>query len=190
MSLTVIFGSMYSGKTTELIRRITRFQSIKKRVLVINNRLDNRYSGEEAIVSHDEYKYNCVKCKTLNEIDTQMRIQADVDVVAIDEGQFFPELKEYVLKFVEEYGKDVIVAGLIGDYKRQKFGSIIDLFNYSDNIVHLKALCTNCTDGTLGIFTKKKCKKILVDDQIDVGSQEKYIALCRKCYLHEGTGSN
>ena len=194
MSLTVIFGSMYSGKTTELIRRINRFQSINKRVLIINNRLDDRYSGDDAIVSHDEYKFNCVKCKKLHEIDSQMRIDADVDVVAIDEGQFFPDLKKYALKFVEQYGKDVIVAGLIGDYERKKFGSIIDLFNYSDNIVHLKSLCTNCKDGTVGIFTKKICTKRIVlemlSDRIDVGSKEKYIALCRKCYLDEGTGSD
>ena len=69
MSLTVIFGSMYSGKTTELIRTINRYQSINKRVLIINNRLDNRYSGDDALVSHDEYKFNCVKCSKLQEID-------------------------------------------------------------------------------------------------------------------------
>ena len=187
MSLTVIFGSMYSGKTTELIRRITRYQSIQKRVLVINSKLDNRYSCDDAIISHDEYKYNSMKCKNLHEIDSQLKIQVDVDVVAIDEGQFFPDLKKYVLKFTEEYGKDVIVAGLIGDFKREKFGSIIDLLNYSDNIVHLKALCTNCTNGTLGIFTKKTCNVL---DRIDVGSKEKYIAVCRKCYLNEWTGGD
>ena len=105
MSITLIFGSMYSGKTTELIRRITRCRSIGKRVLVINSKLDNRYSGKDSIVSHDEYSYNCVKTKTLQEVDDGTRIDADVDVIAIDEGQFFGDLKKYVLKFCEEYGK-------------------------------------------------------------------------------------
>lgn len=180
MSITLIFGSMYSGKTTELIRRITRCQSIGKRVLVINSKLDSRYSGKDSIVSHDEYCYNCVKSMTLEEVDSSMRIDADIDVIAIDEGQFFGDLKKYVLKFCEEYGKTVIVAGLISDYQRKKFGSMSDLFYYADDIIHLKSLCTACGDGTLGIFTKKVCQ---VGDQIDVGSTDKYIALCRQCYL-------
>ena len=171
---------MYSGKTTELIRRIARFRSIKKRVLVVNSKLDDRYSGKDSIISHDEYSYNCVKTGTLSEIDGKMRLDADVDVIAIDEGQFFPDLKEYVLKFCEEYGKTVIVAGLISDYQRKKFGNMSDLFYYADDIIHLKSLCTNCSDGTLGIFTKKVCE---VGDQIDVGSTDKYIALCRGCFL-------
>ncbi len=180
MSVTLIFGSMYSGKTTELIRRITRWRSIGKRVLVINSKLDNRYSGKDSIISHDEYSYNCVKTTTLQEVDDGTRIDADVDVIAIDEGQFFGDLKKYVLKFCEEYGKMVIVAGLISDYKREKFGHMGDLFYYADEVVHLKSLCTYCKDGTLGIFTKKVCE---TGHQIDVGSTDKYIALCRKCYL-------
>jgi len=171
---------MYSGKTTELIRRITRYRSIKKRVLVVNSRLDDRYSGDDSIISHDEYVFNCVKAKTLEEIDKKMRVDADVDVIAIDEGQFFSDLQEYVLKFCEEYGKTVIVAGLISDFKRKKFGNVADLFYVATELVHLKALCTNCKDGTLGIFTKKICSSV---DLIDVGSTDKYIALCRKCYL-------
>ena len=182
MSISLIFGSMYSGKTSELIRRITRYRSINKRVLVINSKLDDRYSGSDSIISHDEYSYNCVKATKLSDINDKMRLEADVDVIAIDEGQFFPDLKEYVLKFCEEYGKTVIVAGLISDYERKKFGNISDLFFYADDIIHLKSLCTNCSDGTLGIFTKKMCKEAL-GDQIDVGSTDKYIALCRDCFL-------
>jgi thymidine kinase len=117
---------------------------------------------------------------TLEEVNGSMRIDADIDVIAIDEGQFFGDLKKYVLKFCEEYGKMVIVAGLISDYQRKKFGSMTDLFYYADEIVHLKSLCTYCKDGTVGIFTKKVCE---TSDQIDVGSADKYIALCRKCYL-------
>lgn len=187
MSLTLIFGSMYSGKTTELIRRIVRYQSIRKRVLVINSKMDDRYSGEESIITHDEYSFNCVKCKNLQEIDSEMRVQFDVDVIAIDEAQFFPDLKEYVLKFCEQYGKDVFVAGLTADYKRDTFGSMLNLINYADDIVHLKALCTECQDGTPGVFTKKICTSV---DLIDVGSTEKYVSLCRGCFLKKTLLSN
>ena len=99
----------------------------------------------------------------------------------------------YVLKFVEQYEKDVVVAGLIGDYKREKFGQMIDLFNYSDNIIHLKSLCTNCNDGTEGIFTHKYRKRIVLEmlgDKIDVGERDLYIALCRECYLNKGASSD
>lgn len=178
MSITLIFGSMYSGKTTELIRRITRYHSINKRVLVVNSRLDDRYSGDESIVSHDKITYNCVKATTLSEIEEKTYI--DVDVIAIDEGQFFTDLKEYVLKFCEEHGKTVIIAGLISDSQRKKFGNMADLFYVATDLVHLKSLCTTCKDGTLGIFTKKLCSSV---NQIDVGSTDKYIALCRACYL-------
>jgi len=184
MSITLIFGSMYSGKTTELIRRVTRYQSIGKRVLVVNNALDDRYAGDNSIITHDEYSYNCVKCKSLSEIDDIMRLEADVDVVAIDEGQFFPDLKKYVVKFCEKYAKHVVVAGLTGDFQRNKFGCMIDLLNYANNIVHLKAFCTICSDGTLAIFTKKICTGV---DQIEVGSTKKYVALCRRCYLNKGS---
>lgn len=180
MSITLIFGSMYSGKTTELIRRITRCRSIKKRVVVINSALDDRYTGKDSIISHDEYEYNCIKTKLLSTVDQQMRLKADVDVIAIDEAQFFPDLKKYVLKFCEEYKKEVIVAGLITDYQRKKFGNMSDLIYYADDLVHLKSLCTECKDGTHGIFTKKICTSV---DQIDVGSTDKYVALCRECYL-------
>ena len=81
--------------------------------------MDDRYSDKECIVSHDENAYDSVKTLTLQKIDA---MASKVDVVAIDEGQFFPDLKEYVLKFCEEYGKTVLVAGLIADYKRDKFG--------------------------------------------------------------------
>lgn len=175
---------MYSGKTTELIRRITRYRSIHQRVLVVNHSLDDRYAGDEnSIITHDEYAFNCVKGATLKEIDDRMRILADVDVIAIDEGQFFGDLKVYVLKFCEEYKKHVIVAGLVADYKREKFGNMIDLINYTDNIVHLKAYCTTCKNGSNAIFTKRLHSG---EKQIDVGSTDKYVALCRSCYLSKG----
>ena len=182
MSLHLIFGSMYAGKTTEIIRRIKRYQSINKRVLVINSQLDDRYFNGNSIISHDGNACRCVKAKTLFDIDQKMCLITDIDVVIIDEAQFFPDLKKYVLKFCEEYKKIIVVAGLISDYERKKFGNMIDLFYYADNIMHLKSLCTKCQDGTLGIFTDKICGN---NNQIDVGSTNKYVALCRKCYLKD-----
>lgn len=181
MSLHIIFGSMYAGKTTEIIRRIKRYQSINKRVLVINNELDNRYGDGNSIISHDENALKCVKSKTLFENDNKMSLTSEFDVIVIDEAQFFPDLKKYVIKFCEEYKKIVVVAGLISDFKRNKFGNMIDLFYYADDIMHLKSFCSKCKDGQMGIFTSKIDTKT---DQIDVGSTDKYIALCRKCYLN------
>ncbi len=178
MRLELIIGSMYSGKTSELIRRIKRHQSIHQRVLVINSCLDDRYSGDGAIITHDNGSYECVKVKTLSEIGRT--VIDEVDVIAIDEGQFFSDLVEYTLKYCEEYKKTVIVAGLISDFQRKRFGSILDLTHYADCITHQTALCTQCKDNTPGIFTKKICTS---EQQIDVGSTGKYTALCRACYL-------
>jgi len=180
MSIEIITGCMFSGKTTALLHRVSKCHNINQRVLVINSALDNRYDKRGVIKTHDEYSYTAVKANTIKEIDDNTRILVDVDVVAIDEGQFFADLKEYVVKFAEEYNKRVIVSGLMTDCKRQKFGHIIDLLHYTNHITYKTALCVTCGDGTKALFTKKNGN---VENQIDVGSSDKYVPLCRNCYL-------
>ena len=171
---------MFSGKTTELLHRISKCHSVNQRVFVVNHALDNRYSKENNIKSHDEYSFSAVTVGSLSEIDENTRLDVDTDVIAIDEAQFFPDLKEFVVKFAEVYGKRVIVSGLMSDYKREKFGDLIDLLHYTNDITYKSALCLHCSDGTKAIFTKKN---ELDGPQIDVGSDDKYVPLCRKCFL-------
>ena len=183
MSLTLIIGCMFSGKTTELLRRVNRHRAVGQRVVVINHSIDNRYNST-GIVTHDNYTVNSIKCNTLKEVDESLVLKEEYDVIAIDEGQFFKDLELYVKLFVEEYGKSVLIAGLTGDYKREKFGHILDLIPFATHIQHTKALCVQCKDGTEASFTLRICDS---NKQIDVGAVDKYKAVCRVCYLQLNT---
>ena len=102
------------------------------------------------------------------------------DSVFIDEAQFFSDLVDFVELAVEVYKKDVFVIGLDGDSDRENFGQIHTLLPICDNITKLKALCSQCKDGTPGIFSKKIINS---SQKVDIGTTDKYIAVCRECYL-------
>ena len=114
----------------------------------------------------------------MDQIDTSHFESADT--IFIDEAQFFADLYEFVKSAVETHNKNVVVIGLDGDSDRENFGQIYKLIPLCDDIIKLKALCSVCKDGTPGIFSKKLINS---SSKIDVGSNGKYIAVCRKCYL-------
>ena len=173
MSLTLLLGCMFSGKSTELIRRVKCLKSIGHDVLVINHSSDNRYSTVEEVVTHSGHAMKSIKAETLSTIDI-----TGFEVVAIDEAQFFPDLFEMVLNYLN-LNKKVIVAGLIGDYKREPIGQVLDLISKADEIVHLRAYCSMCKNGKLASFTKRLTNET---DQVVVGDNDKYMAVCRGCY--------
>lgn len=175
--ITLYIGCMFSGKTSELIKVCRKCMIINKKVLCINFAQDNRYSDAEFIMSHNKDKIDCVKVSKLSEINDDFVKQHDY--IMIDEGQFFYDLKYYVLKWCEEYKKNVVIIGLDGDYKREKFGQILDLIPYCDEVHKLKALCKLCNDGTEGLFTHRLSTE---NEQIIIGNSN-YIPLCRKHYL-------
>lgn len=177
MSIDIITGCMFSGKTTELMHRVTQHLSIGQSVVVINHSIDTRYGDTKSITSHDGKSLKAWKVERLYDVDDKVKI---CNVVAIDEAQFFPDLVPYVLKWCDVYKKKVIVAGLMTDYKREKFGEISDLIHFSDSVTHKTAYCSQCANGKRAIFTKKMSFATV---QIDVGSTDKYIPLCRSCYL-------
>ncbi len=170
MSLKIIMGNMFSGKTTELVRRLKRYEVIGKRILVINSSKDTR-CFEHVLRTHDNMKFDCIKTNDLNELNYQ-----DVDVIAIDEAQFFIGLKVFVEKVLKR-GKTVILTGLDGDYKQGKIGEIIDCIPLADKVFKLSAMCMECMDGTHGPFTKR-----IVDNTETelIGGKEMYRAVCRK----------
>jgi thymidine kinase len=172
---------MFSGKSTELIRRVRRFQAIGKRVTVLNHHIDDRYGEEEQCSTHYGDGITAVKLSKLKNFTKRYAArESTVDVVCIDEAQFFGDLYESVRVMVETYNIHVIVAGLSGDFKRDNFGEIYKLFPLADTIVKLDAFCGVCNDGTKAPFTKKTSGG---GDQVEVGSSDKYIAVCRRCYL-------
>ena len=178
MSLELIVGCMYSGKSSELMRRVNRIQTIQKQYIIYNSILDTRY-GSTGIFTHNQGHLPChVIDNLMGQIGTQQ--YKDTDTIFIDEAQFFPDLYEFVKISVETYNKNVIVIGLDGDSDRCNFGQIHKLLPMCDDIIKLKALCSLCKDGTPGIFSKKITNS---SEQVDIGSINKYIATCRKCYL-------
>lgn len=174
MSLEIIIGCMFSGKSTELIRRLKRFRAIDTEILVINSSKDIR-STQKVLQTHDKVTFDCVKTNNILEVFCTEDFEKS-KIIGIDEAQFFTHLKDFVQGALQR-NKHVIVAGLDGDYKQERFGEITDLLPLADNITKLKALCMECNDGTLAPFTKRI---VNCDNQELVGAKESYKAVCRK----------
>lgn len=164
---------MFSGKSTELIRRLKRHKAINKNILVINSSKDVR-STQKVLQTHDKVTFDCVKTNNLLEILCTQEFEKS-EIIGIDEGQFFTHLKDFVQGALFR-GKHVIVAGLDGDYKQEKFGEILDLIPLASDIIKLKALCMECKDGTPAAFTKRTCEN---ESQELVGENDYYKAVCR-----------
>ena len=176
--LELIIGNMFSGKSTELIRRINREKSIKKRILVINYSGDIRYSVN-SVATHDQTKVNCLTLAKL--IDFNKNLINSYVSFFIDEGQFFPDLYIFVTELVDKYKKHVVISGLDGDSSRNPFGELIKLIPICDTVDKLHAYCNKCNNGTIATFTKRI---IHCDNIIDIGGSNKYIPVCRYHYLN------
>ena len=168
MSLEIILGSMFSGKSTTLIKKTEGFQKIGKRCLLVNHVLDSRVSGNY-VRSHDEIALEAIKTDDLATLDVE-----DFDVILIDEGQFFTNLKTEVEKMLEQK-LTVIVAGLNGDFNMNKFGEMSGLVPIADNIIYLQANCYNCDKKAS--FTKR-----LSSEEQVVSVNSSYVPSCRKCH--------
>jgi thymidine kinase len=178
--LTIIMGCMFSGKSTELLRLYRRYirTYAESQIMVINHSLDERY-GNNVVSTHDKMQIPSIMVNDLKNLRDNEQYQQS-KIIFIEEAQFFKNLKESVVKAVDLDQKIVYVFGLDGDFKREKFGEILDLIPYCDDIIKLKAICHKCTDGTEAIFTKRISKS---KEQTLVGSENSYIAVCRKHFL-------
>ena len=174
MGLTIIMGNMFSGKTSELIRRLKRYRVIGKKIVVINSSKDTR-SPEEILKTHDGIEFPCLKVDHISHCIIQESF-CDAEIVAIDEAQFFANLKDFI-EMCLFLNKSVIIAGLDGDYKQRKFGEVIDCIPLASDVIKLSALCMDCKNGTPGPFTKR----IVENDELElIGGKECYRAVCRK----------
>ena len=180
--LDLVVGSMFSGKTEYLIDIYNKFKDEKK-IFVINHNLDNRYDNNQ-IVSHNRNKIP-VNMKTTNLSEISLNSIDNYHIFIINEGQFFPDLIEFVQNLLNKK-KHIYISGLDGDYKQEKFGQILDLIPICDNITKLKSICNICHEKK-GIFSKR-----IVDLQqkILVGSEETYIPICRFCFDNENKLEN
>ena len=184
MSLDLIIGPMFSGKTTELIRRLTKFASIGKKCLYINSSIDTRekknFSSHNPMIT-DLYNIHSMKVHNIGNILSDGI--HDYDIIGIDESQLFGDnLLKNILNIVETQHKHVIVSGLNGDFQRNKFGSILDLIPFCDNITKLSAYCSICSyKGIINDAHFSKRKDLSITDVIEI-SYTSYMPVCRKCY--------
>ena len=180
MTIELIIGPMFSGKTTELLRRLDRHKLASKRVLIIKYSKDNRYSTNE-ICTHDNIRndqsYKVISTIDLTEVDTYLKQENyRVDVIGIDEGQFFVNIA-YFCDLWASYNKHIIISALNGDYKREIFTNIIPLFPICEDITKLTSICS-CGDEAS--FTHRKIED---KNQEIIGGKDIYEPLCRKCFF-------
>jgi len=176
MSLELILGPMFAGKSSAILQIVNRHKSIGHRVMIISHSIDARYSKNNFIVNHDGSKIPCYKTNNLEKYILTEEF-AECQIIIIEEGQFFKDLYNFVSKAVDTYKKNVIVVGLDGDADRKPFGQILELIPICDTVEKLTALCATCADGTPALFTYCKKEK---NEQVCVGGSDMYMPLCRK----------
>jgi len=163
---------MFSGKTSKLLQIYKQCEFCGISVAVINHKSDTRYDNL-MLTSHDQLKIPCIQANVLREILEHLTS----DVILINEGQFFSDLYEVTVDLLTR-NKKVYIAGLDGDFEKNKFGQIIDLIPMCDTVTKLTSLCSQCKNGTKAIFSKRiTCEK----QQTLVGS-DNYIPVCRNCF--------
>lgn len=173
-TIEVVAGSMFSGKTEELIRRLRRAKIAKQKVEIYKPAIDVRYSENE-VVSHDE---NSIRSTPVEHSANILLLSGDVDVIGIDEAQFFDKgLVEVVIKLAN-MGIRVIVAGLDMDFKGVPFGPIPGLMAVADHVTKVHAICVRC--GSIAQFSHRLSEK---EQVVLLGEKDIYEPLCRGCYL-------
>ena len=176
--LELILGPMFSGKTSTLKKIYDQCVYCDIPVMVINYSADKRYSSEDVMSTHDKIMIPCIMANTIAEIiDNYGEKLSNTEVILINEGQFFSDI-QYVISLVEDMHKRVYICGLDGDFQKNKIGSLFELIPYCDNICKLKSLCSECRDGTPGLFSYRITNEV---DQVVIGV-DNYKPLCRECY--------
>ncbi|MBR4562878.1 MAG: thymidine kinase [Paludibacteraceae bacterium] len=180
-NIEVVCGSMFSGKTEELIRRLRRAQFAKQRVEIFKPAIDVRYSETE-VVSHN---HNAIPSTPVDSSSSILLLVSDVDVVGIDEAQFFDMGIVDVCRELASRGIRVIVAGLDMDFKGTPFGPMPSLMAIADDVFKAHAICVRC--GNLATFSHRL---VASSKQVLLGETEKYEPLCRECYHRALSGEN
>lgn len=171
--IEVICGSMFSGKTEELIRRLKRASFAKQRVEIFKPAIDTRYSNDE-VISHDR---NSIQSTPIDSSASILLFSSEIDVVGIDEAQFFDEGLVNVCNELANRGIRVIIAGLDMDFKGIPFGPMPALCAIADEVTKVHAICVRC--GDLAYISHRI---IASDKRVLLGEKEEYEPLCRCCY--------
>lgn len=173
--IEVIVGSMFSGKSEELIRRLNRARIARQRVQVFKPKIDARYSVEE-IASHSGHKHDSLP--VADSIELMAAIIEETQVVGIDEGQFFDAGLIDAVNQLAYRGKRVIIAGLDQDYTGKPFEPMPQLLSIAEFITKTHAICVKC--GSTANYSQRTVES---EARVEVGAADKYEARCRKCFV-------
>ena len=176
-SIEVICGSMFSGKTEELIRRLKRARIAKQKVEVFKPGVDTRFD-ETNVVSHDESVIVSTPVEAASQI--LLMVGDDVEVIGIDEAQFFDLALADVCNLLANMGIRVVVAGLDMDYLGKPFGPMPDLLAIADYITKVHAICVKC--GNLAQYSHRT---VVNDKLVMLGETDSYEPLCRNCFIED-----
>jgi thymidine kinase len=183
MSLSIIIGPMYSGKTWHLIKTFHKKKEEGKKVAVINYSADTRY-GDNILSTHNHITIQCIMVTNLCDIwlNREHPNYSEVkqaDVILINEAQFFVDLEDVVIDMLENCEKEIEICGLDGTYQRSQFGHIFKLLPLADHIEKLRGQCAKCPKES--IFTLRISQDT---EEIVIGGSDKYIPVCRSCYVN------
>lgn len=172
----VVCGSMFSGKTEELIRRLRRARIARQKVALFKPAIDTRYDAE-AVVSHDA---SVLPAEVIDAADQIVLLAGDADVIGVDEAQFFgPELVD-VVEGLARRGRRVILAGLDQDYLGRPFEPVPQLMAIAEHVTKLHAVCVRC-----GAPANHSQRIVAADSRVLVGETEAYEPRCRRCFRPE-----
>ena len=175
--IEVVCGSMFSGKTEELLRRIKRAQIANQNIKMFKPAVDTRYANR-AVVSHNANSIDSQPIK--NSKDILKHIDAETEVVGVDEVQFFDDDIVGICNQIANRGIRVVVAGLDMDYLGKPFGPIQGLMATAEYVTKVKAICVNC-----GGLAHNSLRKVANDNTVMLGEKNEYVALCRDCFCDE-----
>jgi len=175
MSLEIVLGPMFSGKSSYALAYIRKQKAIGRCVTAVKPAMDKRYSEDE-IVTHNQDKVQCVVWDTTVPV-WPIRFMVQSDCVVVEEAQFFEGLPTFCENMIG-LGIHVVLVGLDGDTRRQPFRGLLDCIPLANKVTKLSALCCECKDGTEAPYTRYKFDSLHTTDQIDVGGAEKYEAVC------------
>ena len=171
--IEVISGSMFSGKSEELIRRLRRAQIARQAVAIFKPIVDTRFSDSD-IVSHNQQR---IPSRPVESPEQILKLAASAQVVGIDEAQFFPDDIVSVVKQLAHAGKRIVIAGLDKDYRGLPFGPLPQLMAEAEYVTKTLAICIQC--GEPAAFTQRLTKD---EEQIIIGETDIYEARCRQCF--------
>lgn len=172
-SIEVVCGSMFSGKTEELLRRLRRAEIAQQKVLICKPAIENRYDKNK-VVSHDKSSIDCV---TVNSAKAILNLPNEIDILGIDEAQFFDNELVDVCNTLANNGVRVIIAALDMDYEGRPFEPIPQLLSIADEVTKVRAICVRC--GDLANYSFRIVEQ---NERILIGEKKEYEARCRYCY--------